>query len=36
MNHTKKHIAMGMGTHLVLCTRHSIFYRKQHLRDDVY
>ena len=27
---------MGMGTHLVLCTRHSIFYRKQHLRDDVY
>ena len=25
-----------MGTHLVLCTRHSIFYRKQHLRDDVY
>ena len=27
---------MGMGTHLVLCTRHSVFHRKQHLRDDVY
>ena len=36
MNHTKNISPWAWVPTLYFCTRHSIFYRKQHLRDDVY